>query len=40
MTPFKPLPLPPWEPAKRTLHHFAQIIGKIRKARMPDRNHW
>ncbi|MCP9234701.1 DUF5996 family protein [Lewinella sp. JB7] len=35
-----PLPLPPWEPAKRTLHHFLQIIGKVRKARMPVRNHW
>jgi hypothetical protein len=37
---FTPLPLAPWEPAKRTLHHFVQIIGKIRMARMPPRNHW
>ncbi|WP_262490633.1 DUF5996 family protein [Neolewinella marina] len=33
-------PSPPWEPAKRTLHHFLQVVGKVRKARMPARNHW
>ena len=38
--PFHPLPLPAWEAAKRTLHHFVQIVGKVRKARMPLRNHW
>ena len=38
--PFHPLPLLAWEPAKRTLHHFVQIVGKVRKARMPLRNHW
>jgi hypothetical protein len=37
---FSPLPLPPWEDAKRTFHHFIQIVGKIRMARMPPQNHW
>ncbi|MDX5420356.1 MAG: DUF5996 family protein [Hymenobacteraceae bacterium] len=37
---FPPLPLEEWEPAKETLHLYFQIIGKIRLALMPRRNHW
>ena len=29
-----------WRPTKDTLHLFAQIIGKIRLATTPQRNHW
>jgi hypothetical protein len=35
-----PLPYGPWEPTKETLHRYAQIIGKIRMALAPFRNHW
>ena len=35
-----PLPLEAWEPTKETLHRFAQIVGKIRLASAPFRNHW
>lgn len=35
-----PLPLDEWEPAKITLHMYAQIVGKIRLSLMPHRNHW
>src|SRR5256885_7462449 len=34
------LPLEEWEPAKQTLHLWAQIVGKIRMASSPPRNHW
>lgn len=34
------LPLAAWEPTKDTLHLYAQIVGKIRLASMPPRNHW
>jgi hypothetical protein len=34
------LPLEDWEPTKDTLHLWAQIIGKVRLALMPMRNHW
>lgn len=29
-----------WEPTKQTLHRYAQIVGKIRMALAPFRNHW
>ena len=29
-----------WRPTKDTLHLYAQIIGKIRLATTPPRNHW
>jgi hypothetical protein len=29
-----------WRPTKDTLHLYAQIIGKIRLATTPARNHW
>ncbi|HLL07923.1 MAG TPA: DUF5996 family protein [Nocardioidaceae bacterium] len=35
-----PLPYHDWEPTKQTLHRYAQIIGKIRLALVPYRNHW
>lgn len=38
--PFPPLPLEAWEPTKETLHRFAQIVGKVRLASAPPRNHW
>ncbi len=34
------LPLPEWEDTKRTLHLWAQIVGKIRMASTAPRNHW
>lgn len=34
------LPLAAWEDSKRTLHLYAQIIGKIRMALHPKLNHW
>jgi len=35
-----PLPLGEWEDTKTTLHLYLQIVGKVRLARMPPRNHW
>jgi len=35
-----PLPLEGWEATKVTLHLWAQIVGKIRMASSPPRNHW
>jgi hypothetical protein len=35
-----PLPFADWEPTKTTLHLWAQIVGKVRLASMPPRNHW
>ncbi|MEM8899523.1 MAG: DUF5996 family protein [Bacteroidota bacterium] len=34
------LPLNAWEQTKMTLHLYLQIIGKIRLALMPRKNHW
>jgi Family of unknown function (DUF5996) len=34
------LPYPDWEPTKQTLHRYAQIVGKVRMALVPFRNHW
>jgi hypothetical protein len=34
------LPLTDWEATKRTLHLWAQIVGKIRLASTAPRNHW
>lgn len=39
-TQLPPLPLAPWLPAKRTLHLFTQVVGKIRLATAPPKNHW
>ncbi len=35
-----PLPLDRWEATKTTLHQYCQIVGKVRLALMPRRNHW
>ena len=37
---FPPLPLEEWEDTKDTLHRYAQIVGKVRLACSPHRNHW
>jgi hypothetical protein len=34
------LPIESWEPTKDTLHLYAQIVGKVRLASTPPRNHW
>ncbi len=34
------LPLEDWRPTKETLHRYCQIVGKVRMALMPHRNHW
>lgn len=34
------MPLQPWAETRQTLHRFAQIVGKIRLAAAPRRNHW
>jgi Family of unknown function (DUF5996) len=35
-----PIPLAEWADTKETIHRFAQIVGKIRLAASPRRNHW
>lgn len=35
-----PLPLTDWEQTKVTLHLWSQIVGKIKLASVPPRNHW
>lgn len=37
---FPELPLENWEETKKTIHLYFQIIGKIRLAMMPKKNHW
>ena len=37
---FPALPLEEWEPTKDTLHLYLQIVGKIRLALAPRKNHW
>ena len=39
-TAWPPLPYAAWEPTKQTLHRYAQIVGKVRMALTPPRNHW
>jgi hypothetical protein len=34
------LPLSEWRPTKDTLHLYAQVVGKLRLASTPLRNHW
>jgi hypothetical protein len=33
------LPYEQWAPTKRTLHRYAQTVGKVRMALVPPRNH-
>jgi hypothetical protein len=35
-----PLPLESWRPTKETLHRIVQVLGKVRLAHAPWRNHW
>lgn len=35
-----PLPYEDWLPTKQTVHRYTQIVGKIRMALVPFRNHW
>ncbi|CAA9344094.1 MAG: Ava_C0101 and related proteins [uncultured Gemmatimonadaceae bacterium] len=35
-----PLPYADWEPTKQTLHRYTQMVGKVRMALVPFRNHW
>lgn len=37
---FPPIPLAAWADTKSTVHRFAQVIGKVRLAAAPRRNHW
>jgi hypothetical protein len=34
------LPLEAWEPTRDTLHLWCQIVGKVKLASTPPRNHW
>jgi Family of unknown function (DUF5996) len=34
------LPLAAWEPTRTTLHLWAQVVGKVKLATTPPRNHW
>ena len=34
------LPYDEWRPTKETVHRYAQMIGKLRMALVPSRNHW
>jgi hypothetical protein len=34
------LPYREWEPTKQTLHRYCQMVGKVRMALVPFRNHW
>jgi Family of unknown function (DUF5996) len=38
--PFPDIPFAAWQGTLATLHRFAQIVGKIRLAASPRRNHW
>src|SRR5688572_26867535 len=38
--PWPALPYEEWRATKETLHRFAQIVGKVRMALVPFRNHW
>jgi hypothetical protein len=40
MTALPELPLESWERTKETLHLWTQIVGKIKLASSPPRNHW
>jgi hypothetical protein len=40
MTALPALLYPDWEPTKDTLHLWAQIVGKVKLASSPPKNHW
>ena len=35
-----PLPYEDWLPTKQTVHRYTQMVGKVRMALVPFRNHW
>lgn len=35
-----PLPLDEWRGTRQTLHRYIQVVGKVRMALVPFRNHW
>jgi len=35
-----PLPYADWRPTKETVHRSCQVLGKLRMALVPPRNHW
>lgn len=37
---FPELPYEPWRPTLETVHRFCQVVGKVRLAGAPQRNHW
>ena len=37
---FPELPYADWVPTRETLHRFLQVVGKVRLAASPRRNHW
>lgn len=37
---FPALPYADWRPTRDTLHRFLQVVGKVRLAASPRRNHW
>jgi hypothetical protein len=37
---FPPIPYAGWSDTMATLHRFAQVVGKVRLAASPRRNHW
>jgi hypothetical protein len=37
---FPPIPYQSWRDSLATLHRFAQVVGKVRLAASPRRNHW
>ena len=37
---FPAMPLEAWSETKATVHRFAQVVGKVRLAAAPRRNHW
>ena len=39
-TAWPPLPYQDWQPTKQTLHRYVQMVGKVRMALVPARNHW
>jgi hypothetical protein len=40
MSGLPPLPYPDWEPTKETLHLWLQVVGKVKLATSPPKNHW
>jgi hypothetical protein len=38
--PWPDMPYASWLPTKETVHRFTQVVGKIRLAAAPRRNHW